>query len=319
MSRTNAPSVAAHAVEASDLTFAYDGHPALAGLSLSIRAGVAYGLLGPNGSGKSTLLSILAGLRAPDSGVARVLGHSPSPALRARIGLLFQETCLDPLMTANETLDLHGRLHGMSSAAVRSRSGKLLEALGLADRAASFVRTLSGGMKRRLELARALLPQPDLLLLDEPTTGLDPDSEQALWMILAEINREGVTIVLSTNKVAEADQGCGEVAFIDRGRVAAQGSPLELKAGLKRDAVWAEGSFSEEVLDQVRSWPNVGRLRWAPPVLHATVDAASLFVPRLFQAAGDSITAIRLHEATLEDAYFDIVGGVLDAPSGVHA
>ena len=314
MGPAEAPPVTRFAVETSDLRFAYNRHPALAGLSLSIAAGALCGLLGPNGSGKSTLLSILAGLRSPDGGVVLTLGEHPSPVLRARVGLLFQETCLDPLMTVNETLALHGRLHGMSSSATRHRSAELLGALGLEDRAGSFVRTLSGGMKRRLELARALLPQPELLLLDEPTTGLDPDSEQALWNRLEEINRGGVTIVLSTNEVGEADQRCDTVAFIHRGRVAAQGSPAELKSGLKRDAVWAEGDFADSVIEQVRGWNGVGHLTWAPPVLHATVDSASTFVPRLFQAAGDSITAIRLREATLEDAYFDIVGAAMNPP-----
>jgi len=311
-----APPAARFAVETSELTFAYGSHPALAGLSLSIAAGALCGLLGPNGSGKSTLLSILAGLRTPDEGVALTLGEHPSPGLRARIGFLFQETCLDPLMTATETLALHGRLHGMSHSAIQSRTAELLAALGLADRAGGFVRTLSGGMKRRLELARALLPQPELLLLDEPTTGLDPDSEQALWNHLVEINRGGVTIVLSTNKVGEADQRCDTVAFIHQGRVAAQGTPADLKTGLKRDAVWAEGVFAEATIQEVRGWPDVGRLTWAPPVLHATVDSAAAFVPRLFQAAGDYIEAIRLREATLEDAYFDIVGAAVGAPEG---
>lgn len=309
-----APHAARFAVETSELTFAYNSHPALAGLSLSIEAGTLCGLLGPNGSGKSTLLSILAGLRTPDEGVALTLGEHPSPGLRARIGFLFQETCLDPLMTANETLVLHGRLYGMSPTETRRRAAELLAALGLEDRAGSFVRTLSGGMKRRLELARSLLPQPELLLLDEPTTGLDPDSEQALWNHLVEINRGGVTIVLSTNKVGEADQRCDTVAFIHKGRVAAQGTPADLKTGLKRDAVWAEGTFAEVTIQGVSGWPDVGRLTWAPPVLHATVDSAAAFVPRLFQAAGDSIAAIRLREATLEDAYFDIVGAAVDSP-----
>ena len=315
MRSAEASPATALAVETTGLTFAYDGQAALTGLSLSIPAGALCGLLGPNGSGKSTLLSILAGLRMPDAGVALALGEHPTPRLRARIGFLFQETCLDLLMTANEIMGLHGRLYGMSPSAVRQRSAELLGALGLDDRAGSFVRTLSGGMKRRLELARALLPQPELLLLDEPTTGLDPDSEQALWTHLDDINRKGVTIVLSTNKVGEADQRCDTVALIHQGRVAAQGSPAELKADLKRDAVWAEGTFSDGAIEQVRGWPDVGRLTWAPPVLHATVDSASAFVPRLFQAAGDSITAIRLREATLEDAYFDIVGAAMDTPA----
>jgi ABC-2 type transport system ATP-binding protein len=304
-------------VQTADVTFAYDGHVALDGLSIAVPAGALCGLLGPTGAGKSTLLSILAGLRTPASGEVSLLGERPGPALRARIGLLFQETCLDPLMMVRETLALHGRLHGMRAADIKRRSNLMLETLGLADRGRSFVRTLSGGMKRRLELARALLPQPEVLLLDEPTTGLDPDSEQALWGHLAAINGDGVTVVLSTNKVAEADRHCDTVAFIHDGRVAAQGTPAELKSGLKRDAVWAEGDFSSALLDELRSWPDVGRMTWSPPTLHLTVDSASAFVPRLFQSAGAAITAIRLREATLEDAYFDIVGAGLDG-EGVH-
>jgi ABC-type multidrug transport system ATPase subunit len=312
-----APARTTLAVEALDLTFAYDGHTALDGLSISVPSGSLCGLLGPNGSGKSTLLSVLAGLRMPDSGSAAVLGETPSPAVRSRVGILFQETCLDPLMTVRETLFLHGRLYGMSASAIRRRADEMLEAVDLAERARSFVRTLSGGMKRRLELARALLPQPELLLLDEPTTGLDPDSEQALWSHLTAINRQGVTVVLSTNEVGEADRYCDTIAFIHGGRLAAEGSPVELKAGLKHDAVWAEGSFSNAVIAQIRAWPDVGRLVWAPPVLHATVDSAAAFAPRLFQAAGDHISTIRLREATLEDAYFEIVGATLDATEPV--
>ncbi len=314
MRTVQAPSQTTFAAQAEDLTFTYEGRPALDHLSLTVPRGSLFGLLGPNGAGKSTLLSILAGLRPADSGAVDVLGERPSPALRARIGFLFQETCLDPLMTLRETLFLQGRLYGMPGAAVRRRTDEMLETLGLAERRGSFVRTLSGGMKRRLELARALLPEPDLLILDEPTAGLDPDSDQALWVHLLEINRQGVTVILSTNKVGEADRHCDTVAFIHSGRLAAQGSPSDLKAGLKRDAVWAEGAFTEETVSQVGSWPEVGHLRWAPPVLHATVDSAAAFVPKLFQASGDQISAIRLREATLEDAYFDIVGARLDAP-----
>ncbi|MDO8614551.1 MAG: ABC transporter ATP-binding protein [Dehalococcoidia bacterium] len=303
-----APPHATFAAEVRDLSFSYEDRVALDGLSLSVPQGSVFGLLGPNGSGKSTLLSLLAGLRAPAGGELRVLGETPSPALRARIGFLFQETSLDPLMTVREVLWLHGRLFGLPAPVLRRRIEETLATVGLADRARSSVHTLSGGMKRRLELARALLPWPELLLLDEPTTGLDPDSEQALWSELERINREGATVVLATNKVAEAERHCGTVAFIHEGRVVAQGPPAELKAGLKRDAVWLEGLFTQDLVDAVGAWPDVGRLTWAPPILHATVDSASTFVPRLFQAAGDAVISVRLREATLEDAYFDIVG-----------
>lgn len=303
------------AVEAEGLIFSYDGRRALDGLSLTVEPGCIFGLLGPNGSGKSTLLTLLAGLRTPEAGAVRLWGETPSPALRKRIGLLFQEASLDPLMKVHEILWLHGRLYGMPAPRLRRRLAEVLETLGLAHRARAFVRTLSGGMKRRLELARALLPEPDLLLLDEPTTGLDPDSEQALWSYLAAINRRGVTVLISTNKVGEADCHCHVVAFVHNGRLAAVGAPEALKAGLKHDGVWVEGRFDQHLLDQVAAWPDVGHLKWAPPVLHATVDSASAFVPRLFHVAGGQITGVRLREATLEDAYFDIVGTAISEGS----
>jgi ABC-type multidrug transport system ATPase subunit len=309
MRTTEAPTTAgAPAAFLRDVSFSYPGRIALDGLSLTVPAGSVFGLLGPNGSGKSTLLSLLAGLRAPDSGELTILGRSPAPDLRARIGFLFQATSLDPRMTATDTLRLHGRLHGMRATALRERIRMSLDAVGLLERAESPVATLSGGMKRRLELARALLPEPDLLLLDEPTTGLDPESEQLLWSHLTQINGAGATVILATNKVAEAERYCSAVAFVHRGRVVAEGSPGDLKAGLKHDGVWVEGDFATELIEKVSAWPDVGRITWAPPVLHATVDSAATFVPRLFQAAGDTIHAVRLREATLEDAYFDIVG-----------
>lgn len=301
------------AAVAQGVSFAYAERPALADLTLSVPGGSVFGLLGPNGSGKSTLLSLLAGLRQPDAGAITVLGQPPSPALRARIGFLFQETSLDPLMTVREALWLHGRLYALPGRRLRQRIDETMATVGLADRATAAIRTLSGGMKRRLELARALLPSPDLLLLDEPTTGLDPDSGQALWTHLLDINRSGVTVLLSTNKVAEADRYCDTVAFIHQGRLVAQDSPAALKSGLKHDGVWVEGDFTPATIDQVSAWPDVGRLTWAPPVLHATVDAAATFVPRLFQLAGAHITAVRLREATLEDAYFDLVGSGISA------
>ncbi|KKK92208.1 hypothetical protein LCGC14_2705240, partial [marine sediment metagenome] len=184
--------------------------------------------------------------------------------------------------------------------------------VGLADRADSLVSTLSGGMKRRLELARVLLPSPRLILLDEPTTGLDPDAEAALWARLHQANEDGATIILATNKVQEADKHCGSVAFLHRGRLAAQGTPADLKAGLKRDAVWVEWpDFPPALTEEIAAWEGVGKFTWSHPILHATVDAASAFVPRLFKAAGDGIRAVRIRESTLEDAYFDIVGASL--------
>jgi ABC-2 type transport system ATP-binding protein len=313
----SAPPATDYATEVQGLSFAYvEERLALDDLTLEIPSGVVFGLLGPNGSGKSTLLSLLAGLRRPSAGDLRVLGRPPSPVLRARIGLLFQETSLDPLMTPHETLSLHGRLFGVRGHALRHRIRQLLDAVGLSDRADALVSTLSGGMKRRLELARVLLPSPQLILLDEPTTGLDPDAEASLWTHLHEANRDGVTVLLATNNVDEADKHCHQVAFLHRGRLAAQGTPAELKSALKRDAVWVEWpDFPPALADEIAAWEGVGRLTWAGSTLHATVDSASAFVPRLFQTGGDGIRGLRIRESTLEDAYFDIVGAsVTDEP-----
>lgn len=302
------------AIEVAEVSFAYGERRALEGLTLSIPVGAIFGLLGPNGSGKSTLLSLVAGLRVPDTGSVLVMGEVPSSALRARIGVLFQESSLDPLMTVRETCWLHGRLYGMRSRVLSEKISAILDTIGLAGRSDDIVRTLSGGMKRRLEVGRALLTSPDLLLLDEPTTGLDPDSELAIWTHLADMNRDGVTVVVATNNVGEADRHCDTVAFIHDGRVVTKGTPAELKAGLRRDGVWVEGDFTQEIIEEIANWPDVGKLTWAQPTLHATVDSAPSFGPRLFQLAGDRITSLRLREATLEDAYFEIVGASLSDP-----
>ncbi|HEU4759441.1 MAG TPA: ABC transporter ATP-binding protein, partial [Dehalococcoidia bacterium] len=169
------------AAEVEALSFAYGDHRALDGVSLDIPQASVFGLLGPNGSGKTTLLALLIGLLSPEGGAVRVFGEAPSPALRAQMGIVFQESCLDPLMTVEETLWLHGRLFGLGGADLHRRIADALQRFGLAGRARQPTRALSGGLKRRLELARALVPAPRLLLLDEPTTGLDPEARLALW------------------------------------------------------------------------------------------------------------------------------------------
>jgi ABC-2 type transport system ATP-binding protein len=305
----NSPS----AVDVRDLVVSYGDRRALDGVSLSVPQASAFGLLGPNGSGKSTLLSVAAGLRAPLEGEVLVLGRPPLPAVRRQIGVVFQESCLDPLMTLHETLSLHGRLYGLGGESLRRRIDALLERFGLTDRARDAVRTLSGGLRRRLELARALLTEPKVLLLDEPSTGLDPDSRRALWEHLREARAAGVTLLLATNDVLEAERECDTVAFLSHGHVVAQGAPADLKAGLKRDAVLLECSDggAAALSKTVAAWPGVGRVTSADATLHVTVDNVSAFVTQLFQTDGAGIRAIRIEPSTLEDAYFAIAGAPL--------
>lgn len=303
------PSAVANAVEARGVSYSYGDRLALDSLTLDVPAGAIFGLLGPNGSGKSTLLSILIGRRGASSGDVRVLGLPLAPSLRARMAIVFQEPSLDPNMTVRETMSMQARMFGLRRAHAALRTDLLLERVGLLDRAGSMTATLSGGMKRRLELARGLLTDPDLILLDEPTLALDPDSRHALWQHLLEANAAGCTLLLATNDVHEAERYCDTVALLDHGRLVAQGAPPDLKRDLRRDAVrieWKDDPAAAALAMQ--AWPGVGHVRLAHRTTHVTVDAASPFLTRLFQESGDRVHSVQIEESTLEDVYFQLVG-----------
>lgn len=297
------------AVEATGISLLYGDRRALDDLTVSVPAGSVFGLLGPNGSGKSTFITLVAGMETPPEGNLRVFGREAAPALRSRIGTVFQENALDPLMSVRETLALAGRLFGLRGQALHSRMTQLLAAFGLGERIDDSISTLSGGMRRRLEMVRALLHDPELLLLDEPTTGIDPDERRALWEALLQRERGSRTILLATNDLAEADSVCDEVAFLRLGEVVATGTPEALKRGLKRESVrltW--DNPSETDLAAVAAWPDTGELTQDNGEIHITVDDASEFVPRLFAIAPHAIRSIRIEQSSLEDAYFQHVG-----------
>jgi ABC-type multidrug transport system ATPase subunit len=304
---TTAVSAADAALEIRDLRVLFGDRVAVDGLTLSVRRGEAFGLLGPNGSGKSTLIACLAGLRSPDSGEIRVHDSPPGPAARRRTGFVFQESGLDPLMTCRETLLLQAHLFGVAGAGAAADAG--LERAGLSDRARSLSGTLSGGMKRRLAIARAILPQPELLVLDEPTVGLDPDSRRGLWAYLAELRGAGTTLLVASQDVLEIERGCESVAFLSAGRVALAGSIVALKKGLRRDAVIVEfDGAPSETADRIEGWPDVGSVTVEGDSLHVTVDDAATFVPRLFGVLASPVRGIRIRESSLEDAYFALSG-----------
>ncbi len=319
MTSTNGIRASEPAVAVRDVTFTYGDRTALDAVTLETTPGTVAGLLGPNGSGKSTLLSVVMGLRTPLSGDIRIHGRIPSPALRRDVGVVFQEQGLDPLMTLSETLTLHGRLFGLRGGDMRRRIDSLLQRFGLAERAGDSIGTLSGGLRRRVELARALLPEPSLLLLDEPTTGLDPDARRSFWEQLQTVRGEGLTLLLATNDVQEAERVCDTVAFLHHGRLVAEGTPAELKRGLKSDSVRLEcsedggGGQAAELAARVRDWPGVGAATTAGAIVHITVDDVSAFVPRLFQNDAALIRNLHIQASTLEDAYFQIAGETLQA------
>jgi ABC-2 type transport system ATP-binding protein len=212
-------------------------------------------------------------------------------------------------MTVGETMALQARLFGMEKREAIEATERLLSRVGLIDRMSAFTSTLSGGMKRRLEVVRALLPAPALLILDEPTLALDPDSRRALWAELLEVNASGVTLLLATNEVDEAERYCTSIAMLDQGRLVVDGTPADLKRGLRHDAVrieWQRGAAARA--DMLRTWEGVGGVRLADTTTHVTIDAATPFLARLFDACGNDIRSVRIDEASLEDVYFQYVG-----------
>ena len=308
------PSPQAPAVVLHDATYRHAGGHGVEALSVTLPRGEVLALLGPNGAGKSTALHLVAGLLEPQQGSAQVLGGPLTPARRRHIGVLFQESSLDPQMTVRETLWLHGRLFALGRRPLRRRIADLLALLDLSDRANDAVETLSGGMKRRLELARAVLHEPDLLLLDEPSLGLDPGAKAQLWDLLHRSNAGGAALLIATNDVAEAEQHCRTVAFLERGRLVTAGPPARLKRDLRRDSVRVEWpAFPAALADTLAAWPDVGRVTCAPPIVHITVDDAATFVPQLFRLADGAIQGIRIRASSLEDAYFQWVGTPLQS------
>jgi lipooligosaccharide transport system ATP-binding protein len=214
-----------------DLKKSYDGRAAVAGISFELNRGECFGLLGPNGAGKTTTLRCCLGLTAPDSGEITLAGEAvPQNArsARVRVGVVPQFDNLDPDFTAAENLLVYGRYFGLSDAHIKSRIPDLLEFAGLAGKENAGLRTLSGGMKRRLTLARALVNDPELLLLDEPTTGLDPQARHLIWERLKRLIADGKTILLTTHFMDEAERLCSHLAIMDEGKIISQGSPRDL-------------------------------------------------------------------------------------------
>jgi ABC-2 type transport system ATP-binding protein len=315
------------AIEAKDLVKTYPGVRALDGVSFTVETGTIFGLLGPNGAGKSTTVKILTTLSRPDSGEARVAGYDvlrEPERVRCAIGVVSQRSGADREATGRENLTLQGQIYGLGRAELRARVPELLERFGLAEAADRLVRTYSGGMQRRLDIAMALIHRPQVLFLDEPTTGLDPEVRVAMWGEISRLARqEGLTILLTTHYLEEADQLAQRVAIVDRGRIVVEGSPDELKGELRGDAVQvelADAGSDGHVHDAIARLAGVREIALEGSVLRARVDDGPAAVPILLtelERAGAKAASVTVARPSLADVYLRYTGRTFtDADEG---
>jgi ABC-2 type transport system ATP-binding protein len=306
------------AIEARELTKTYGGGVrALDGLGFTVETGTVFGLLGPNGAGKSTTVKILTTLSRPDSGQASVAGVdvlAQPERVRRAIGLVAQRSGVDLEATGRENLTLQGQVYGLRGAELRGRVGDLLGRFGLAEAADRVARGYSGGMQRRLDIAMGLIHRPRVLFLDEPTTGLDPEVRADMWAEIAHLAAEGLTILLTTHYLEEADRLAGRLAIVDRGRVVAEGSPNELKGELRGDAIHVELGDPEPdgranaALDRV---PGVWEVTIEGRSLRARTQDGSAAVPAVLQAleaGGVRVASVTIARPSLDDVYLRHTG-----------
>jgi ABC-2 type transport system ATP-binding protein len=289
------------AIEASGLTVSFGRHTVLDGLDLRVAAGEVFALLGPNGAGKTTTINVLTTLVRPDGGRAKVAGVDVAAhpdLVRRRISLTGQSAAVDEVLTGTENLVMMGRLSGLTPRAARGRASELLQAFDLADAAARRVGTYSGGMRRRLDLALSFVVPPQILFLDEPTTGLDTRSRRELWAVIRSLAAGGTTVFLTTQYLEEADQLADRIAVLDGGRIVAQGTPRELKARIGGDSVRLHGP-DDAVICELPTDGSVAGLR------------------RALDELGDlgAEGAVTLHRPTLDDVFLTLTSARIKEPA----
>ena len=306
----SAAPTATAAIELQGLRHQYGDRVALAGVSFEVRPAEIFGLLGPNGSGKTTTFRILSTLMLPSGGRALILGHDVAhePALvRRNIGVVFQAQSIDVKLSAEENLMLVGHIYGLSGAKLKQRVAEMLGRVGLADRAGEKAETFSGGMQRRLELAKGLLHHPSVLLLDEPTTGLDPGARRDLWQYLQILrDEERVTVLVTTHLMEEAER-CDRLAIYAEGNVVALGTPAELKSEIGGDVILLEASDPETLARRIEQ-----RFALHPTVLDGRVrleiEGGHRFVTNVVEAFPGEIDGVSVHKPSLEDVFIRRTG-----------
>jgi ABC-2 type transport system ATP-binding protein len=298
------------AVSVRGLVKRYGDVEAVSGIDLDVEAGETFGFLGPNGAGKTTTIGVLCTLVRPTDGDATVAGHDVARErddVRRNIGLVFQDTTLDGYLTAEENLRLHAELYGVPRALVSDRMRQVMEMVGLWERRDALVRTFSGGMKRRLEIARGLLHSPRVLFLDEPTVGLDPQTRSSIWGYIRELKeREDITIFLTTHYMDEAEY-CDRIAIMDRGRIIVVDTPEALKASVGRDRVQIATDDDQAAISALHERFGL-EATVAEGLVTFAVEGGGQFVPRLFAELGVPIRSVSVSRPSLDDVFMSYTG-----------
>jgi ABC-2 type transport system ATP-binding protein len=300
----------APAVSVAGLLKSFGEIEAVRGIDFEVAGGETFGFLGPNGAGKSTTINMLCTLVRPSGGLAQVAGHdvvSERDQVRRNIGLVFQDTTLDSYLSAEQNLRLHAELYGVPRQSVDPRMRQVMEMVGLWERRASLVNTFSGGMKRRLEIARGLLHSPRVLFLDEPTVGLDPQTRSSIWKYIQELKaREDITIFLTTHYMDEAEY-CDRIAIMDQGRIIVLDTPMALKASVGRDRVQIETDDDRAAIVALQERFGIDATLAEGKVTFG-VSGGEQFVPRLFDELGLPIRSVSVARPSLDDVFMSYTG-----------
>jgi len=304
-----------NAIEVNGLGKSYGGLKAVDNVNLAVEEGSIFGLLGPNGAGKTTLISMLVTMRKPSHGNAMVNGFDivrQPGKVRASIGIVFQDQSLDEDLTARENLEMHAALYNVPQKERRERIEGMIRLVGLEKNLNGVVKTFSGGMRRRLEIARGLVHHPRVLFLDEPTIGLDPQTRAGIWDYIRRLNREkGITVILTTHYMDEADDVCGRVAIIDQGKIIVSGTPKQLKDGLGGDVISLECGSTESCREMLAEFKWVKSAVRHDGFIDVRVENGEQKIPKilaLMNSRGVNVDSVNLRKPSLDDVFMHYTG-----------
>lgn len=302
-------------IETHNITKKYDDFTAVDSVNLKVPKNSVYGVLGPNGAGKTTLISMLCTILHPTGGSATVNGYDivKNPKeVRESIGIVFQSRALDDILTGREHLEMHAALYGVPKDLREKRLEEVLDLIALGPKADEFVKTYSGGMKRRLEIGRGLIHHPKVLFLDEPTLGLDPQTRESIWEYIQKLNQEeNVTVLMTTHYMEEADKLCDEVAIINRGNIITADSPSNLKRELKSDTITIRVDKLEEFMEKARTLDYIKEIFEVDSEIKIMVERGDYLVPEIVNFANKNdifVNSIELEHPNLEDVFLKYTG-----------